>query len=88
MRCHQWHFSCSVQHLIIAEHGLHVCLEGMQGGEDKTHDWDSGASRGEDGGCLLDTDSVTVSRIMTPACTQVDKAVRNMLKDEAKDIPE
>ena len=24
------------------------------------------ASRGEDGGCLLDTESVTVSRIMTP----------------------
>ena len=38
MRCDQWHFSCSVQHLIIAEHGLHVCLDGMQGGEDKTHD--------------------------------------------------
>ena len=39
------------------------------------------ASRGEDGGCLLDTDSVTVSRIMTPAsCTQVDEAVRNKLK--------
>ena len=37
MRCHQWHFSC-VQHLIIAEHGLHVCLDEMQGGEDKTHD--------------------------------------------------
>ena len=29
------------------------------------------ASRGEDGDCLLDTDSVTMSWIMTPAsCTQ------------------
>ena len=41
-------------------------------------------SRGEDGDCLLDTDSVTVSRIMTPACAQVDEAVRNKLKAKAK----
>ena len=32
--------------------------------------------RGEDGGCLLDTDSVTVSRIMTPACTEVDETAK------------
>ena len=56
MRCHQWHFPCSVQHLIIAKHGLHVCLEGMQGGEDKTHDWDSARGRA---GARMETVSLT-----------------------------